>query len=615
MGSRRLMHLGFDGMNLLLLRRFAAEGIIPNFAELLRRGSSNRLLCTVPAWTPTNWASMLTGTSTGTHGLGGWSLRDKRDPWEKPRLRNEDSRSMKADTIWEAGARAGLVSMASFFPASWPSRIPGGFVIAPGFRYPPFALAFPELYIIGGTADADREGGYGSRIDPVSTNLAETGSDAPVTYLEGTHAELTVSGRHPSESLGSIRFDTSDRLWVAGGCSPSDYSEVHEDRWSKWLVGELLDEGDLHRVAFRVRLLKKESGTVHLIRSEAHRIDGFTDPPELAPELVDRFGPFTGIFSVRPSPGEAELNAVLDEYRDQGLWMARVARHLLDTRGWDMHFCHWHLFDTINHAHVNPLDPEGPEYDAGRADWHLNAHRRAFMVADEVLAEFLHCADEDTVIFLNADHAMAPAHRWASVPAMLIREGLLVYEDDGVTPDWSRSVAYVIPERGSEIFINLKGREPYGIVDSSEYHATCEHIIDLLHGWRDGEDNRKIVALALKLEDSQLIGFWGEQNGDVIFTFNRGFGWGSPRDGGEVGPAWEALHGSQIPTSEKGELTNMGCLLAAGPGLRQGYERDWQKHGLMRMVDLAPTIAQVMGCQPPKQNLGAVLWDLLTTDK
>ena len=50
--ARRLFMMGYDGMNYQLLRRFAKEGCLPTFQSLLNRGSLNRLLCAIPAWTP-----------------------------------------------------------------------------------------------------------------------------------------------------------------------------------------------------------------------------------------------------------------------------------------------------------------------------------------------------------------------------------------------------------------------------------------------------------------------------------------------------------------------------------------------------------------------------------
>jgi predicted AlkP superfamily phosphohydrolase/phosphomutase len=58
--------IGMDGMNLPLLQRFAAEGSLPTFSKLMARGSTNRLLPALPAWTPNNWATIITGTTPGS---------------------------------------------------------------------------------------------------------------------------------------------------------------------------------------------------------------------------------------------------------------------------------------------------------------------------------------------------------------------------------------------------------------------------------------------------------------------------------------------------------------------------------------------------------------------
>jgi hypothetical protein len=58
-------------------------------------------------------------------------------------------------------------------------------------------------------------------------------------------------------------------------------------------------------------------------------------------------------------------------------------------------------------------------------------------------------------------------------------------------------------------------------------------------------------------------------------------------------------------------LSNMACFLLAGPGVRQGYERDYQRWGMMRMIDLAPTFAKLMGLRTPRHSMGSVLNDLL----
>ena len=186
MAKPKLLQIGFDGMNLLLLRKYVAEGLLPNFSRLLESGSANRLLCAIPAWTPTNWATLVTGATAGTHGLGGWSVRDLTNPRDTADIRAEDSRSMGAETIWEVAERAGLKSMTTFYPASWPPRVANGYVVALGFRYPPFAVLPPEKYVIG-LPGADRQAQISMETTRAGTDTAETGEEGEITHLVARH--------------------------------------------------------------------------------------------------------------------------------------------------------------------------------------------------------------------------------------------------------------------------------------------------------------------------------------------------------------------------------------------------------------------------------------------
>ncbi|MDQ3703305.1 MAG: alkaline phosphatase family protein, partial [Chloroflexota bacterium] len=316
-------------------------------------------------------------------------------------------------------------------------------------------------------------------------------------------------------------------------------------------------------------------------------------------------------FSVNPTAGDAELRCFLDDIRYQGEWQVKVAQHIRDHGGWDVHFSHWHLFDHINHPTVNPADPEGPDYDPVQGEWMIAAQRQTYIIGDAVLKQFLELADDETLVCVLSDHGMPPAHRWGHPLARLEEAGLLVRTPAGRI-DLERSQVYVLPDRGSEVYVSLQGREPFGTVPPQRFAAVQEAAIDALLDWRDPLNDKRVVALALKLEDAAVIGFWGDICGDVVFTFNRGFGWGPPVEGGSVGQGRGAQHGSQIPATETPYFTNMATLIAAGPGVRAGYERDWRRHGPMRMIDFAPTVADALGLRPPRHSSGAVLHDLWT---
>ena len=122
--AKKILHIGLDGMNLPLLKRFIAEGALPNFKRMIEEGTLNRLLPSIPAWTPTNWAAQVTGAEPGVHGLAGWERRKKTQPWDASRILSWENTDWRAETIWEVAEEAGLKSMITFYPvATWPTPV------------------------------------------------------------------------------------------------------------------------------------------------------------------------------------------------------------------------------------------------------------------------------------------------------------------------------------------------------------------------------------------------------------------------------------------------------------------------------------------------------------
>lgn len=642
--SRRVLHIGMDGMNLPLLRRFSEEGVLPSFRRMMGRGTTNRLLPSIPAWTPTNWAAQVTGTDPGTHGLAGWERRLKTQCWDAPKVLSWEFVDWRAETIWELAEEAGLKSMITFFPvATWPSPVKRGYVVAPGFRDPPLVIADRMQYFCRMSPTAVMVKDAAAVADPMSRTVdrAEEGmppgsSKLTLSPVQGWHdapagawaCEMPIPLRGGSGQVvmqllvtrsgsgGLERFLVCERKDVE-----SRLVEMELGRWTDFVVLNFGERDEIREGGFRLRLLEvgPDDASFRFCRSQVYPTRGFTYPEGLSEELVENVGPFIIRYSVEPI-GDAELEAFLDEMLYQGLWEARAAKYVHDRHGWDLHFSHWHIFDNINHFTINPADPEGPDYDPEVGNWNMNAQRRAYQVADRVLNEFLQVADDETYVLVISDHAMAPAHRWCDVDVLLAQRGLIAFKDGGREIDFSRSRAYTLATRGSEIFVNLERREPFGIVPKGDYERVQDEVIDALLDWRDPLTGRRAVALALKLQDAQIIGFWGEEQGDVVFTYNRGFGWGAVYErgaGGEptaerpsIGPGRGALHGSQIPTSETAFFSNMGCMIMTGPDVKAGYERDWRRYGLMREIDIAPTLCHILGLRPPAQNRGAVLHDI-----
>src|SRR4030042_3444570 len=67
--------------------------------------------------------------------------------------------------------------------------------------------------------------------------------------------------------------------------------------------------------------------------------------------------------------------------------------------------------------------------------------------------------------------------------------------------DWNRTKVYSIGYFGN-LFVNLKGREPLGIVErGSEYESLLEEVISKLYELKDPEDGKTVVERVYRKEE------------------------------------------------------------------------------------------------------------------
>ena len=158
--------------------------------------------------------------------------------------------------------------------------------------------------------------------------------------------------------------------------------------------------------------------------------------------------------------------------------------------------------------------------------------------------------------------------------------------------DWSRTKA--IATGTNHIFLNLKGRDPQGIVEPEDQYQVEEEIIDALYNYRDPKTGRRVIALALRNRDALVMGCGQEGWGDIVFF---------PEDG------FHRVHGEALSTrmDHGGHHTSVSPIfVAAGPGIKEGCKTT----RVLRQVDVAPTIATLLGVRMPAQCEGAPMYQI-----
>jgi arylsulfatase A-like enzyme len=338
------------------------------------------------------------------------------------------------------------------------------------------------------------------------------------------------------------------------------------------------------------------------------------------------------------------VESFLDFTREHTTYFADMAAFLQRTSGWDLLMCHIHAPDSLHHTLQNALWPQHPDYRSAEADQVWDLYARTLGILDDAIARLVdECGDEGTVVAVVSDHGAVPCHKAFWINNALHQADLLAYRSSpdaqGSWIDWDHTQAINSFTATEHIWINLRGRQPNGIVaPGNEYERVRERVLQALYDVRDPETGECPVSLAVRSEDAVSLGHWGERCSDVLVFakpqyyvpdfnhYRRAGGVDSAarqlatlgdttvepfhtRGDGDWLWSWRAggYHHGHLPTAALGELTNHAFLLVAGPGIRQGYRRAQA----INLVDVAPTLCQALGWPVPAQAEGAVRFDLL----
>ena len=651
--AKRLLFIGLDAFEPLIMLKFVDEGLMPNFSRLLREGSFTLAYPSPPCDTPTNWTTIMTGSFTGTHGMTSFFAHKPHGELNEG-FSTLDSRACNSEFLWnvleEYGKRVVIVN----YPVAWPPTIRSGIVIggpAPGAS--PWRVKWPIVY----TSDPNScpSNARGSRCIVISVKDAVGWVNAPKSSRKPLEFEVSLIGEGPSAEQApgwfirpgakitnapryyGLVIDSGggyDELLITRGRDASSpIARLRVGDWSGWVRDRVNIDGSDYEVAFRFKLLEltPDAKLIKLYRSDVVLTSGWSAPLDVSSEVTSLLGPYVEGLECQPELasiredvlGASYYSLWLDNIRQSIDWYSGLAKYLKGRFNWDVFIMHYHLHDSVNHRFLGLLYDGHPRYDKGRAGEIWGFYREVYRLTDELVGRMIESADEDTLIVLASDHGQVPAWKFVWIGGALIKRGLLAYNCNGdwCTVDWSRTRAYPFGHTTPYIWVNLKGRDPHGVVDPRDYDEVVGEVIDALYSIRDPETGVRVVELALRREDAEFLGQWGERVGDVVYFLKPGYSnvvfdfsrvHASIVNGPVIRPLnevgfWTALHHDYLPNASLGLFTNEAFIIMKGPGVRRSYRRSrpvW-------LTDLAPTIAYLMGIRMPKNNEGNIIADFL----
>jgi predicted AlkP superfamily phosphohydrolase/phosphomutase len=329
------------------------------------------------------------------------------------------------------------------------------------------------------------------------------------------------------------------------------------------------------------------------------RTTAYTHPAGLRTEIESLVGTYrTDVRNFRSD----DRDRILAEIYEMTEQRFEVCRHLLDTRPWDFFMLVEIGLDRMHHAFWRFLDPEHPRFEPEHR--YRDAIRNYYAYLDDQIGELLERFDDDTTVMVVSDHGARPMLGAICVNEWLVENGYLVLDErptngNGLTPfkdvkvDWSRTKAWGEGGYYCRLCINVKGREPHGIVDLGEFESLREELSEQLVRL-PGPDGTPIGTTVHRPED-----LWRDRQGfppDLLVYFGD-LGW---RSNGSLGHGrYWTLENDTGPDDANHDRN--GICVVTGPGVQAGQRDD------MTIYDIAPTILDAAGLDPDPELRGRVI--------
>ncbi|MCL6430516.1 MAG: alkaline phosphatase family protein [Anaerolineae bacterium] len=582
----RVVVISLSGLGAGRLQASMEEGALPNLARLKAQGTMAQYALSIdPPLTLPAHAALATGAyPAATHVVG-----DRHQLPEDDFGRPAEARlaaSMEAEPVWRTAMREARSTAALFWPGISLEE--------------PAVLA--DYVVTQGVVDA------GPAQHEVALSEAPSWPGAPLSFSPSREGTLTISKDGvPLARVHLLALDTSDdgqTRYDSFVLSRRREVSAASARLRPGEMAPLLIDGQVHSGAW---FSVTEAGPDRVLIYQSAVCYNEAQPDELVRAINERFG------FIPPEPdGEAlrhgwitpELFVHMADIRLR--WMASVMDLVLAEHHPELLFACLDGLDALERE-LLLVDPAQPGYSEERAAALASHLREGLIRADEAVGRIADTLDlESASLIVVSDHGVAPVHTAVYLNALLAAQKLLVH-GAGPAPlvSQSRSQAIAVGSGGTaQVYLNLRRRNRAGIVAEEEYQKLLDRVVAILEGVRDA-GGQPVFQRLIRREDLAALHLDAPTAGDLIVQAAPGYALSDELESGVVlGPAGrygEAGYDAASPEMQ-------GIFLAAGRGVRAA------ELGPVHILDLAPTVAHLLGLETPAEYSGRVLEEMLADE-
>lgn len=604
--DKKLIILGIDGMDPVLVKRLVKEGRLPNVAKMIEGGGFLDLQTTDPPQSPVAWSAFITGLDLDGHGIYDFVHRDplhlesylstsRVEPEEKiigviPNGGGEYELLRGGEAFWQRLEKENVGATMVKIPANFPPAKTNANESMSGMGTPDILGTYGTFQMI--TDEPEWQDKHVSAGEIHMVDFSK--SDAVKTKLVGPGAEAAVEVSIDREQNMAVVDLEGEKVLLKAG------------EWSAWtpvdfgvgLTGSAAAHGI---VRFYLRGVSPFRLYVSPVNADPADSDWhISEPPSWSEETARSIGRFYTQGMAEDT--KALVGGVLsdEEFLEQATIVfeerIKMLHHELDRYTGGLLFFYFSSIDQQSHMYYGSMEPDAPEHYARYKHVVPDLYERM----DKVVGDVLKWAG-DTPVVIMSDHGFAPWTYKVNLNTWLAQQGYLSVLPPGQTGkgilghiDWENTQAYALGL--NQLFLNLEGREAHGVVSQDEAEVVLQRIKRDLESWRYTETGQRVVTKAMRAPVGQYV----DRAPDLIVGYNRGF---RSSDSSAMGAV-----GNEVIERNEGHWNGDHCMFA---GHVPGVLISSKPLGITEasLVDFAPTVLNYFGITPPEGMKGKLLFE------
>jgi predicted AlkP superfamily phosphohydrolase/phosphomutase len=609
---RKVIFLGLDGLDPGLTERYMAEGKLPNLKRLAEEGSYRRLRTTFPALSPVAWSTFATGVNPARHNIFDFLTRDLKSyvpelssstvrapsrMLKLGRLRIPLSRPTvdlhrKSEPFWKILSRHAIGSTILRVPITFPPDKFDGHLLS--------AMCTPDLRGTQGSFTWFTTRTDAGAVEGGNRYTFRRVGDVLEGELEGPEDGFVEDAR-----AMRLRFRLRGTVLEIDG----ERHTLRAGEYTPWV-----------RLRFRSALGIPVSGIARFLLTETEpfvslyvtpiQIDPeqpalpISHPPSYAMYLSKLLGPFATAGMAEDTwalnEGAIDEQGFLDQAESVKKEREAMFFSTLERTRRGVVACVFDTTDRVQHMFYRYIDADRAQSPGER---YTGVIENLYKDMDRIVGRTLAHVDSHTALFVLSDHGFCSFRRGLNLNTWLLQNGYLALKDgaqesgryfEGV--DWSRTRAYTLGLGG--LYLNVKGREAGGVVDTTEAQRLQQELIERLSGLRDPDDGAIAIARAYSARELYK-GPYLDAAPDLIIGYAAGYR-----------TSWDAAVGKVAASVFEDNTKAWSGDHCIDPRLVPGVffcSRPIDKAD-PALIDIAPTALQLVGVDIPHHIEGTPLF-------